>query len=584
MSEQYLGILATMSRDWPLPGSEVPQERSSASSSGSDWTSRTSSSQGKASTKIYHTTKVLVGNHEHPSKLRWPSFVEPVRPKRGSTYAKPRWERDIRGSEVRRPNHTNKAGQQQHAQEQHDRVRFKHIEKPAPLPSYVAQVAHQLHMVQQTEIEKYLGDPPAGLQLIQLRMVLPRELDSLKVLDETRRSKEVWITRVDWSIIDVHAESMKSLRGALKEINWFMHDMLREDQSRLPRLLLQSPTRATEQSRILLSALRPRVDYAMHLALDTTAAVKKVAASITAELNAQADVILGGIKELEMRAKFGYVQLDHNRSSLGKSVLYGDLEKHFRNYGHHGDTKFESRFLEPHRAELLLLYLLDPANGACGFPESMRESCSVTFSADRLELSADIVGPSAVHPQVAGMRLLEVELEPRLNLITVCPDFTHDWNLSIRSSEHKNVSKIDDKLVMKLSFRPAQRFGPQDVLKQPSIEPFTLGKFGNKVTETRLRTSAIVPWKTTPYLVEIGVTTVWKGINLGIQPRVFWDVQVYGNHWESAVNRVRSDIRRKDWGPDMCDVWTGEEKTMTGRMEGFVKEMLGIQAVLEEYS
>lgn len=137
---------------------------------------------------------------------------------------------------------------------------------------------------------------------------------------------------------------------------------------------------------------------------------------------------------------------------------------------------------------------------------------------------------------------------------------------------------------MKLSFRPARRSGPQDVLKQPSIEPLTLGDFGNKVTETRLRTSAIVPWKTTPYLVEIGVTTVWKGINLGIQPRVFWDVQVYGNHWESAVNRVRSDIRRKDWGPDMCDVWTGEEKTMTGRMEGFVKEMLGIQAVLEEYS
>jgi hypothetical protein len=48
------------------------------------------------------------------------------------------------------------------------RVRFQDIEKPKPLPSYVAQEAYHRRMEQETEIEKYTGDPPAGIQLIQV--------------------------------------------------------------------------------------------------------------------------------------------------------------------------------------------------------------------------------------------------------------------------------------------------------------------------------------------------------------------------------------------------------------------------------
>jgi hypothetical protein len=137
---------------------------------------------------------------------------------------------------------------------------------------------------------------------------------------------------------------------------------------------------------------------------------------------------------------------------------------------------------------------------------------------------------------------------------------------------------------MKLKLRPARREGPQDTLKQPSIEPFSLGDFAKTVSETRLRTSAVVPWKATPYLVEIGITTIWNGVNLGLKPHIHWDVQFYGSHWESAVNRSRSDMRRKDWGVDLCDVWVGEAKSLEGRLEGFVKEILDLQIMLERFS
>jgi hypothetical protein len=174
-------------------------------------------------------------------------------------------------------------------------------------------------------------------------MVVPRALDSLDSLNDTRRNKAVWITRVERDAIDIHAESMKTLREALKEINWFVHDILREERSQYPRVFLQAPTQATDQSRISLSASRPRVKDPAHLTSDVAIAVTKVARSLAAEVVANVDAVLSGAKEMEMRASFGLIRLENTRSSLGRNVSYGDLERLLKIYCQRGGTKFESR-------------------------------------------------------------------------------------------------------------------------------------------------------------------------------------------------------------------------------------------------
>jgi hypothetical protein len=136
-------------------------------------------------------------------------------------------------------------------------------------------------------------------------------------------------------------------------------------------------------------------------------------------------------------------------------------------------------------------------------------------------------------------------------------------------------------MVMKLKLRPARREQAHEVLRQPSVIPFNLGDFGRKVTETRLRTSAIVPWKSTSYLVEIGITTAWKGADMRSKSRMYWDVQFYGNQWESAINRAKPGGQRKDWGDGLGDIWPGEAESLTDRFGEFAKELIDLQVMLE---
>jgi hypothetical protein len=71
---------------------------------------------------------------------------------------------------------------------------------------------------------------------------------------------------------------------------------------------------------------------------------------------------------------------------------------------------------------MLLLHLIDPVNEACSLPELVRETCSITFLAEDQELSAEVVGPSTSHPQLASVRLVEREQRHRLNVIAAAPD------------------------------------------------------------------------------------------------------------------------------------------------------------------
>lgn len=161
---------------------------------------------------------------------------------------------------------------------------------------------------------------------------------------------------------------------------------------------------------------------------------------------------------------------------------------------------------------------------------------------------------------------------------------TYDWNIQVNSFERREVCEEIDKSVMKIKLRTGNTQKVSDMLKKPGLEAISLGDFGEKVLETRLKTSVIVPWKATSYLVEVSVTSVWRGLDVRVKPRVHWSVQMYGSHWESAINRTKAGQRRKDWGDGLSDVWCGEAASLEHRFGDFVKEVMEVQAMLERCS
>lgn len=117
-------------------------------------------------------------------------------------------------------------------------------------------------------------------------------------------------------------------------------------------------------------------------------------------------------------------------------------------------------------------------------------------------------------------------------------------------------------------------------LKFPRIHIRDTGYTAKQIVQIRLQTSAVIPFRDTPWSIEINATQTWKGPDTKTAPEVYWGVQVYGAHWDEALN-YRSDSRRKDWGEELKYIWLGK-KSWEERFGAFVESVLEIQAALNE--
>lgn len=104
------------------------------------------------------------------------------------------------------------------------------------------------------------------------------------------------------------------------------------------------------------------------------------------------------------------------------------------------------------------------------------------------------------------------------------------------------------------------------------------------VSTARLKSSVIIPFKDTPYLIEVSVTRSWEGGKIDSQPREEWEIEGYGAHWDEAINCVStSETGRKDWGEDLRNGWTGRDQSLEARFGAFLRVMLEMQVILESF-
>lgn len=120
------------------------------------------------------------------------------------------------------------------------------------------------------------------------------------------------------------------------------------------------------------------------------------------------------------------------------------------------------------------------------------------------------------------------------------------------------------------------------ILKVPNVNTSGLGDLQNEVGETRLKSSVLIPYKTTPYIIEVSVTKKWNKAQTREESETTWGVELYASHWDESINYVCGGERRKDWGQGLNQMWPGDEPGLEPRFGGFLQTILEVQALLED--
>jgi hypothetical protein len=160
-----------------------------------------------------------------------------------------------------------------------------------------------------------------------------------------------------------------------------------------------------------------------------------------------------------------------------------------------------------------------------------------------------------------------------------------DWNLRVDGMEIiGDVPEKFQNVLQKINLKMASG-GPesQGLMRFPNISLREMAPKDPEILSTRLKMSTVIPFKDTPFAVEVSATRVWKGMGVSEGSGVeSWGVEFYGMHWEEAINHVNAGEVRKDWGEDLKYMWVGDEPSLNVRYKRFLRSILEVQQVLNE--
>lgn len=101
------------------------------------------------------------------------------------------------------------------------------------------------------------------------------------------------------------------------------------------------------------------------------------------------------------------------------------------------------------------------------------------------------------------------------------------------------------------------------------------------VDETRLKRAIVIPFRDTPFAVEVSINHSWEGLSTGQPASTWWCISMYGVHWEEAINQVSPGDSKKSWGEGQQEVWRGSTDDAEEGFEEFIRHILEILSALE---
>ncbi|KAF7540644.1 hypothetical protein G7Z17_g12152 [Cylindrodendrum hubeiense] len=398
------------------------------------------------------------------------------------------------------------------------------------------------------EDDEFLGRPPPGRDLI-----LPGALNDI------RRAHKVYITNVQPNILDIHCESMSRMQQAVHALNWAIHDLRLSNEHPPVRFLVQEPTNADIKDMIRVEiGSRPRFTSRCPTLVNNSSAMETHIQRLCIEIPNSANTLMALNKNMKMRVNFGHLDV-RSRNTRGRDeITHDEFVKLLSMYSVRGGASLET-------------------NGH----QDVTQGCEVTLVVQGMEIKADAMDPVGENTQLSTFRAVRSEAWGRLNWTVVAPDMQYDWNLRVDAWDDEDIPLAFKDLSQKLLLTVNSTQDLSDLIRIPHISTHKLGDLRGHVGQLKLKTSATIPYKTTPYVIEISITKIWKGACTTDEPDITWGIEFYAAHWDESIMHVSGGDNRKDWGQGLENIWPGDEPGLESRFRQFVGTVLEMQALLD---
>ncbi|KAL7942321.1 hypothetical protein V8C42DRAFT_332002 [Trichoderma barbatum] len=425
------------------------------------------------------------------------------------------------------------------------------------MPTAKAQVNDRRLEALVTTKEDYLGEPPNDRELIRARIVLasfwevyPSAIDDTDILDDIRKEFQVWITRVEetkaW---DVYSESASGLQEAIHAFNQTIHDLRLRKELLATVLVVQKSTRVTEDARISMTPnSRPEVKTRPSGSSDIPRTAAKLLQTLRPHLLNSTECAMSVASELRMRVNFGRLKVFVRHKGVGNVVTYDEFMNAAKSFSIRGGIGLFDRLNEVKLPNNIIRHLL-ALDGAVGLRldhKTIRRTYSLALGLQGKEVWLEDCENGKFDISRAKMGVTcPIKW---LSWVMATPDMRFDWGIRADAYEVESAPDGIDALIKELELRPAIYEENGDFLKPSEVMVGQAGEWKDKISETRLKTTFAVELHDTPYVLEISMAQIWKGLSTKSGAKIVWGIQLYGKHWDSAMNQLNPHTRRRDWG------------------------------------
>ncbi|RFU76770.1 hypothetical protein TARUN_5471 [Trichoderma arundinaceum] len=439
----------------------------------------------------------------------------------------------------------------------------------------------------------YLGQPPADRDLIEAQIVtsgnfylFPPVLGAVSQLNDIRKLHQVWITTVEGKpyIFRVFSESVSQLQAAVDAINQRIHDLRLSRELLTPVIIVHKSLRVAKDAMIrferksrasLISPPTERTDVSR-----TTAALLQ---ELHPLLLSSTECLMSVTMDLRMRVNLGILEIQQRKKGQANEITYGEFAELAKMYSVRGGLMLDIWFADIRAANGLIKHLLayDDDNGLRLDHKSKRRTHSL-----RLKIGGSVIwledwtnDKSALSQAKMGTSWPTAWLDWSV----ASPDSTFDWGLKAESYGFSTVPPDIQKLIKGLEHSPVTYKDADDSLRPSGVIVGNEGDWGQvRVSETELKTSFVADFQDTPYVLEISISQFWNGIKTKSKPDVTWGVELYGKHWDSAMNQINPIDGRKDWGEGQKNVWPGTDPDLGKRFSSLLQVIVQLQQQIND--
>ncbi|KAF4974506.1 hypothetical protein FZEAL_8602 [Fusarium zealandicum] len=429
--------------------------------------------------------------------------------------------------------------------------------------------------VRKAEDDEYQGSPPSDKNLTQ--HLLPQGLDELETLNSIRRAHRVYITREKPNVLDIRCDSAYRLQQALQAINWAIRDMRLSNDHSTVRFLVQKPTNAIISDMIKAElGMRPHFVSRSPQSISNASAMNGHLQQLAAEITNSAESLMALNKTVGMRVNFGHLVIGKRKKGSQDEISHDDFVKLMDMYTVRGGGSFETKLQDASKAEKFLQFLVNSEQLACNDLGDVKKDCEVTVVAQGQEIKANAENMQGQRMQLSMVRTTKPETWGRLNWTVAAPDMQYDWSFRVDAWEKVDTPTGFKELAQKVWL--VADANEDALFSVPHINTARLAMLDNEISQIRVKSSARVPYRETPYAIEVNVTKTLKGSHTRGEPEITWGVELYAPHWDESVNHASGG--RKNWGKKMENIWWDEGPDVKSRLGGFFGTILEVQALL----